>query len=408
MIKKIYLLIMCMICGIFSHTIIMEAHSNYSLSKEIYAEESVSSLSGNVKVWTDENNIKFPITPKLEKWKTYESHQEMVNACTVPQKVLEKLSTQKLISLVLDYPLLSDFYCYNSYEEGLYYLVSNFNGLRDLLKREDMVDELIEKYQTLKIPQNNYKNNNCITGQQSSNILDLSFKIASNIELIETIFVNDYFVEQCSNKQINKIADIVFDKIYEKKGNSLFLGKENFIYKVANEVCNSEIIENYKMKMATSVLATNGLFVTTPNGTKVPVLVQFFNGTDWAKAMDKEFSRTYPKAQILRSSDNRYNCHSYAWYKQSMGNTYWMNNPAAYVNDGSYKKVTNKDNRAANNRIRWVNYALKEPLKHSGYLKKINSDGTYTVYSKWGEGPLMSHKAKYSPYDGTREYFKRN
>ncbi|NCE63148.1 hypothetical protein D1159_00785 [Pseudoflavonifractor sp. 524-17] len=33
-----------------------------------------------------------------------------------------------------------------------------------------------------------------------------------------------------------------------------------------------------------------------------------------------------------------YNCHSYAWYSQSISNNYWINDPKPYMNDGSYSK----------------------------------------------------------------------
>lgn len=130
--------------------------------------------------------------------------------------------------------------------------------------------------------------------------------------------------------------------------------------------------------VSTTALTTT---VKTPKGTKVYVISDGYYGDKWAKAEDAEFKKKYPKATIIRSSDNRYNCHSYAWYNQGTNNRYWMNDPRAYVTDGSYAKITNSKKRGANNRICWELYALKQPIVHSGILKKINSDGSYTVYS---------------------------
>ncbi len=237
--------------------------------------------------------------------------------------------------------------------------------------------------------------------------MQADFKIVANIELVEALLVNDIVVDRCNKKQLNEIANIASEKYIEKSNNKLFWGKENFIYKVAKEVNNIDILGITNTKNNLFASTSNTTYVTTPKGTKVPVYTSSYAGAQWSKTITAETKKEYPKATVIRPADNRYNCHSYAWYKQSTGNVYWMQTPASYYKDGSYEKITNKADRGANNRIIWSKIPLAQPIIHSGYLVGINKNGSYNIYSKWGQGPLMQHNAKYSPYDGTRYYYKK-
>lgn len=369
----------------------------------------------------NDGEFEYPINPGTDDWGEIDTHEEMVEVCTIPDEIVKRMSTKELLKIVLDYPLLVDMYYYNTYEQGLYNLVLQFNGLRELLKREDATSEIIKCYQEYKIPEATISSEKILKeldnteveeydeiltetlkNAKKGNILHSNFKYTSNIEFLETLLVNDIILDSCTGEQKQKIVDISCKKYDSKTKSNLFVERAGFVYEAAQETGNLNIFEKNNF-----MLMGNVTYVTTPNGSKVPVYTSTYNGAEWAAKVDAETKRDYPNAKILRSSDNRYNCHSYAWCNQTELNIYWMNDPSAYINDGSYKKVTDKSKRSAKNRILWVQAPLANPYVHSGYLAKINSDGTYTVYSKWGSGPLMSHKAKYSPYSGTRQYYKR-
>lgn len=388
-------------------------------------KQQVSSVSAQKWICINDK-LTYPVTPDSDEWKTLSSYEEMVSACTIPNDILQKTSTQELLKLVMDYPLLSNLYFYDTYEQGLYFLTEDFNGLRELLNREDVSAILIEYYKNYKIPTISANSENTsdeiksITDKElnkkivddlekdkTAKQLESDFKTIANIELVETLLVNNVILDNCSQKQISEIANIASDKFIIKKKSALFSGKENLIYKAAAEVNNIDILGTSDKRMRLFATANNATYVTTPKGTKVPVYTPSYGGAQWSKTITAETKKNYPKANVIQPADNRYNCHSYAWYKQSNGNIYWMQTPSAYFKDGSYKKITNKANRGANNRITWTKIPLANPIIHSGYLVSINKNGSYNIYSKWGQGPLMQHSANYSPYDGTRNYYKK-
>jgi len=396
----------------------------YSVSDLLNSDKEQEASTLAEKWIADGQEFDYPVKPESEEWKVLDTHEKMVEVCTIPDEVIQQMSTYELLEIVMDYPLLSDLYCYNTYEQGLYALVSEFNGLRELLKRSNGISEILEYYENYKIPKapatsekvieeledvNDYEFDKKLTevigNNEKSTTLQMDFRTIANVELAEILLVNSSIYVSCDEEQKSKIVDIISDKYNDKLQSNLFTGKENLVYEAAGEAGNTEIIYEIEKEYKNQVSTYSGTYVTTPNGSKVDVDIYSYNGDTWAKALDAEIKKEYPDATLIRSSDNRYNCHSYAWYKQSNGNVYWMDNPSKYISDGSYKKVTNKNNRGSGNRVVWIQ---NNSYIHSGYLVSINSNGSYNIRSKWGSAQLMLNKANYSPYDAqTREYYER-
>jgi hypothetical protein len=88
----------------------------------------------------------FPIRPGMDEWKTFTSHGEMLSVVQIPDKTLKQMTTRALVETCLDYPMSGDMMAHNSLQEGLEFVISGFNGLQELLKREDAGVELLAQY----------------------------------------------------------------------------------------------------------------------------------------------------------------------------------------------------------------------------------------------------------------------
>jgi hypothetical protein len=86
----------------------------------------------------------YPVKPGMEEWKKFESNEDMVNACQIPEKVLASLSTEELTDICLQYPLIADVFAFENLNEGLNKLFSDFNGI--LYKRADIASNLSKRY----------------------------------------------------------------------------------------------------------------------------------------------------------------------------------------------------------------------------------------------------------------------
>ena len=95
----------------------------------------------------------FPITPEKtpEEWGKLRSIKKMLKVCQVPEEILETMSTEGLIETCLAYPLMGNMMAYNSIYDGFLKHIETFNGLRELLSREDAGPLLAEKYQALSL-----------------------------------------------------------------------------------------------------------------------------------------------------------------------------------------------------------------------------------------------------------------
>lgn len=133
--------------------------------------------------------------------------------------------------------------------------------------------------------------------------------------------------------------------------------------------------------------------VPTPNGSQVPVVVkgELLDSTQ-INNLHNLVSSTYPQATILSKATTNYNCHSYAWHSQSTSNRFWMDNPSLYMSDGSYMNVSSPSLASH------IHYPYGG---HSAVIYDASSSTLIhaTVTSKWGEGPLVRHKANYGPYN---------
>lgn len=88
----------------------------------------------------------YQVRPGTPEWASFTTHAEMVNACQIPELILNRMSTAALVDSVLDYPLFLDVIAFNTLQEGFDVVSSRFNGLQELLQRQDAASQLIAKY----------------------------------------------------------------------------------------------------------------------------------------------------------------------------------------------------------------------------------------------------------------------
>ena len=92
-----------------------------------------------------------------------------------------------------------------------------------------------------------------------------------------------------------------------------------------------------------------------------------------------------PGNTLLYSPTAKYNCHSFAWYWASSGNTYWINPVSLFMSDPyaaliSPSNVQNKD---------IIVYFKDDIIQHSGIV--IIDGNEIVIESKWGQGGVYRH-----------------
>lgn len=113
-------------------------------------DESIPSVFPE-STFPDENSLSsdFPVKPGSETWKSFQSHNEMVEACQIPERILSGLRTEELVLICLNYPLLMDIGAFNFFTDGYASYENNFNGIREFYLRSDAPTVVYNYYRQL-------------------------------------------------------------------------------------------------------------------------------------------------------------------------------------------------------------------------------------------------------------------
>lgn len=118
----------------------------------------------------------FPVKPGSPEWRRFQSHDEMVRNCQIPDSIISSMTTKDLLDSYLNYPLIMDMLAYDNLKDGFEKMNKTVNCFQTLLKREDVGKILIEKYKTMKVVKD-------LNDTTSSKVGDYTF-IFSSMELL--------------------------------------------------------------------------------------------------------------------------------------------------------------------------------------------------------------------------------
>lgn len=127
-------------------------------------------VSHSEKISAMEEPYVYPVRPGTEAWSAAESAEERQAMCQIPEEILTELTTKALAETVADYPLLAEMTAFSTPELGYTAVRDGFNGLQELEKRPDGVDELLAYYQS---------------ATEQENDLDVMTRAAVEITLLE-------------------------------------------------------------------------------------------------------------------------------------------------------------------------------------------------------------------------------
>lgn len=326
-------------------------------------------------------SYQYPIKGGTVEWKKFNSHKEMLDAVQIPETRLKAMSTAELVESVLNYPLYGDMYAYDTFQQGIDSLTLQFNGLSELLKRVDAGAVMIAKYKE-KDP---LKVTKLTTDVEKGNF-------SMNLGFLESILSQNKIISGLSNEQKKDLLEVAKQKKQQKLVRQDVFGLT---------LSTSKILVDKLETASKFSISSFYTYVYTPRGTAVQVYVDDRVKTYIEQQWDANWVNTYyPQATILAPSSFNYNCHSYAWYWTSTSNGYWMDDPSAYMTDGSSVYI------GTNPGIFIAGLKMYYPGLHSGILtdrspSNSNDYSNMTEKSKWGQMPLMSHKANYCPYDSS-------
>lgn len=148
-------------------------------------------------------------------------------------------------------------------------------------------------------------------------------------------------------------------------------------------------------------------YVKTIGQNEVPVYVAINDYTESEKQAEIEAVLYYfPAVNILGDPTSKYNCHSYAWYQNSINNPYWIEHVGLYANDTHTAGVDGIENAMVGDIVLYL--SANNTILHSAIIDELGINGVMCV-SKWGSSVLCKHEMGYIPsdycaYGGTYRY----
>uniref|UniRef100_UPI004057A619 hypothetical protein n=1 Tax=Acetatifactor sp. TaxID=1872090 RepID=UPI004057A619 len=312
-------------------------------------------------------SFEYPIRAGMEEWKNL-NHGERVLASQIPEDVLMNMTTEELVEAVIDYPCFIDMIFYDTYQEGFEAVLEHFNGLQELLKREDAGSYLLTRY----------SNENLLMTLNSNNDSEKFYDLLDVI-YIETLLAQPEIAEDLTEEEMLDLAELVEDNygLQLENAEKSVIPITSAYYQVLAEQQNVEPL------YTTST-------VKTPNGSTVSVIIRtewdtYYEDRETYKAAIEE---EYPGANVVDHATLKYNCHAYAWASST---SVWMNDPSKYWTDGSYTLKSSDDPTAIGQKA----YYPGNGNEHSGVVISLTGN---EIRSKWAEYSLVEHSVENCPY----------
>ncbi len=347
--------------------VMMEGTVGISANDKGRVEENL-----NLQQWmTEEGKVVYPLTPNDFIWSEM-TYVEQVEACNMPQELVDGLSTEELVNSALEYPFLLDFLLFDSYDEGIEHMKETSNVYKELYEREDVGEVLIDTYAALEVDYDSIALNNVEEYEKD-------WKQYGKEIVLQNLLASDEIFNCLDSKQINELIEVIGDKYAAKKGKCEHYQTALLFYDSLSEeaetiseelipasVC-SDINSSTRTTNATGFVKNTsaGIIGMDINGavayydvgtytlyeTSVPCY-RYVSG-EWSNA-EKDFyasetSSAHPSWVYLSGASRKYNCHSYCWISTSVRNIYWLDDPTGFArmpyfsNNGANTAITSEN-----------------------------------------------------------------
>ena len=222
----------------------------------------------------------------------------------------------------------------------------------------------------------------------------------SVVEIAININSDDLFINILS-KQSSEFNNLIKTNNYLSLINERYqelIQVPNKNINILNQLMALEIIQRKYSNTNARLTNSPPQFVTVNTCLGNPVDATIYDETleAWQLQDFAENAAPYQSAQMIRNPTANYNCHSYAWYSQSLSNIHWIDEPGAFLEDRTYIKFDGTINESISASVGDIivyfnnNEAIHSAIVNSVYGTSLSQ---IEVVSKWGRNGLFKHYA---------------
>ncbi len=155
----------------------------------------------------------YPVRPGTPEWKLLGSFPERLKACHIPNDILSSVSTDQLIDICINYPLVLNILAFNSILDGFKNYTKNCNGFQELLKRDNVTTVLINKYKI---------ENPLIIDTELTSFKD-RFGFAVRLSMLELFLCHEQILSKLDHTQkVDLVKELQYKKSQKYNSNPLY------------------------------------------------------------------------------------------------------------------------------------------------------------------------------------------
>jgi len=184
----------------------------YQVGNQNFSSKSVLSDIAKLSVV---DKFEFPDISHINDWNSVDIMPRRFKALQLPDGVLANISTAGLLETCLEFPYLLVLFYSNDFQRGFEDgLLATFNGFRELMKRQDLVNALIEKYNDLRFGVKNVK---ILTLEEQG-------KFSFRHFVLEMIIAQDVVIKNMSEEQERTLFLLAIEHSEIKRNNPDIFG----------------------------------------------------------------------------------------------------------------------------------------------------------------------------------------
>ena len=257
---------------------------------------------------------------------------ERIAALQIPITQLKGLKTEQLLDICLDYPFLTSIAFCNDYQKSIEIIVSQFNGLQELVSRKDIIPVLLKKERNMIVEYERY----------ASRSLSEKGKFAFQWLFIDLLFIQKEIKALITEKDIMEF-NVIFaeNHSFRKKNPEIFTGMDSISESL---LCKNGILVGNNTRFYTPEYESVTIY--TPKGSIVPGAVKLSNeDVVVSPAMEAQLRAhlisAYDSAQVIDPGSYKYSAEGWTWHTSETGEKVVIpyHNDAVYISDGSYIQV---------------------------------------------------------------------
>ena len=366
--SSIILLAMVMFMACTEICPVADTNENYKSGTLTKVNNGAASSRFEGTYWADRDSL-------MNEMVLSEDGDEKLRLCQIDENDLVAMSTKDLVKACFDFPLAFDIFLNNDEMYATRFYVEHFNGLSELLSREDAIHEMILFYASLD------------SGEDASSMREAYY---------DRVLTCKSFRDKMTEVERNELLRIVssrYERICDSRSNVVSTARKKDL-----ETSLRDGLEPYLGELSGFTQPSYSQTTThTPFGKTVTCYIANNDYTSAEKdSIALHITMTYSNITILDPATYSYNCHVYAWLNSS---SLWMYGTQLqyFYTDDLYTSCPEEA------------YSI---VYYNGDHSALHYNGTSLSYytSKWGSGPLIKHAptnvpASYQP--SNRSYYKK-